>query len=712
MNKNLLKLCILGCAAVAFNACDTGEYNNLECDASYVAECLSENALMFCENGKLQLNNCAPGSTCIHVNGVATCAADGEGGNVEPIVCSNSCIDGTNLKQCNPDGSTTTVDCSQSGKICQNNACVAASSCVVSCAADGKTLNDCDAEGNVVTRDCSKDADGNDTGKVCGDDGNGSFACVEASSCVVSCAADGITLNDCDAEGNVVTRDCSKDADGNDTGKVCGSDGNGSFACVEASSCVVSCATDGVTLNDCDAEGNVVTRDCSVDEDGNPTGRVCGDNGNGSYACIEDLTCTESVCDGDEILKHCEDNGKFTIVDCSELGNMICGTNAYDELDCIAKCTAADSKCSDDATTAIVCDPATGRLTETVCAATNPKAQCKLDENDAPVCAEAASIIGLPCSCDSADCTEIITGAQFKTFFKEDGKDILPGYFTQTDTEHYIADDANIIVPNLFTSSSKGCEALNDVAVPDGMGVVCYRDTAIQFAPSIVKIVSEDFPGILKKYNEDAENTSSLAATLTALGDILTGGIKFKAASVGYCTFAAINVNIDTKDTGLFNYIFQPYVFDESKDTDNVGISSKISRGTVVKELDSDDVCPAGSTYFRYKLDKKLNFIGETKVEFSMCLQNCAVDTDCNSGYSCIDMDGNYCDGVEGDCFEGFKKDGVMITSDSYLSGRAYPPAAEGGHKVCFSRDAIGSFFDLKGRLNLVRDGLKDALGN
>ena len=32
MNKNLLKLCILGCATVAFNACDTGEYNNLECD--------------------------------------------------------------------------------------------------------------------------------------------------------------------------------------------------------------------------------------------------------------------------------------------------------------------------------------------------------------------------------------------------------------------------------------------------------------------------------------------------------------------------------------------------------------------------------------------------------------------------------------------------------------------------------------------------------
>ena len=183
MNKNLLKLCILGCAAVAFNACDTGDYKDLECDASYVAECLSENALMFCENGKLNLKFCAEGSTCIHVDGAATCAADGEGSTVEPIVCSNKCIDGTKLKQCNSDGSTTDVDCSLSGKVCENNACVEpSSSCVVSCAADGITLNDCDGEGNPVTRDCSKDSEGNDTGKVCGDDGNGSFACVEASS--------------------------------------------------------------------------------------------------------------------------------------------------------------------------------------------------------------------------------------------------------------------------------------------------------------------------------------------------------------------------------------------------------------------------------------------------------------------------------------------------------------------------------------------------
>ena len=707
MNKNLLKLCVLGCAAVAFNACDTGEYNNLECDESYVAECLSENALMSCENNKLVLKSCAEGSTCIHVDGKATCAADGEGGTVNPITCSNSCIDGTNLKKCNSDGTTTTVDCSLSNQVCENNACVNPStpSCEVKCK-DANTLTKC-VEGVPTDEDCTHDAEGNETNKVCGDDGNGSFACVEKSGCVVSCDTDGVTLKDCDADGNPVTRNCAVDEAGNETNKVCGDDGNGSFACVEKSSCVVSCDADGITLNDCDADGNPVTRNCAEDEDHNPTGRICGDNGSGSFTCVEDDRCTESVCDGTDTLKRCGDNERFEVIDCEDLG-MVCGIGSVGEPDCIAKCTAADNKCSDDATTAIVCDTDTGLITETVCASTNPKAQCKLDDDDLPVCEEAASIIGLPCSCDSADCTETITGAQFKAFFKDDGKDILPKYFDSSDPA-YIPDDANIIVPNLFTASSKGCEALKDVPTPDGMGIVCYRDTAIQFAPSIVKIVSTDFPEILKKYDESAENTGSLAQTLTEIGNILSGGIQFKAANVGYCTFAAMSVNIDTHDTGLFNYMFQPYVFDESKDTDKVGISSKLSRGTVVKELDSDDVCPAGSSYFRYKLAKKLNFIGDTKVEFSMCLQNCAADTDCNDGYNCIDMDGNYCDGVEGDCFTGYKKDGVLWTSDSYASGRAYPQPAEGGHKICFSREAIGSFFDLKGRLNLVRDGLKDA---
>ncbi len=713
MNKNLLKLCILGCATVAFNACDTGAYNNLECDESYVAECLSENAYMYCNNGKLDLKNCAPGSMCMHIDGVATCAADGEGGDV-PQECTKKCIDETHLNDC-VNGQATPVDCSADGKVCEVDACVSAQpQCEASCDADGKLLTcEEDADGNRIAKDCSKDENGEDTGLVCGADANGKFDCVDpASLCEASCDADGKLLTcEKDADGNRIAKDCSKDENGEDTGLVCGADPNGKFDCVEpAQQCVVSCDADGIHLNSCNDEDLAEVIDCSALND-----QICGAVGE-SFGCIAKCTAADNKCDAEtETAFVCnETTGIINEIVCPDDDSKVC--EVKDGIaGCIARCTADDNKCSDDAMKLLSCNSESGHLEEVVCATEeHPNYQCLVNEDSVPVCDAKASIIGLPCTCEGEDCNSVMTGAQIKALFTENGRTLLSGednYFNSID------DADEVVIPNFFANGIKGCEALTNP--PEGMKVACYRQTEITFAPSIVDIFANRFPAILKKYSdleegEPSQESQNLSRFMTELGAILNDGITFNAADVGYCTYAALNLKINA--SGLLGYMLEPNAFDADAPNGDAGIAAKFNQGTVAgNAADSDDTCPEGSSYFHYNLNKSFSFIGESTVAFSMCLANCTSNDDCNAGYECIDMNGRYCESdTDANCFDGHvNAEGVFFTSDYYNSGRVFPaPNAEGARNVCFSKEALGGFLALKGKLNQVKAGLIEAAGN
>ena len=559
MNNKFFKLSMLAAIAMAANACDTGEYNNLDCDSDYVSECLTTDAYMFCNGNKLEVARCSNGQICVQTDAGHQCAPAVEDG------CTSSSCNGNILKDCK-NGISTTIDCSLTGQICNPTtfACeIPTEKCTASsCAPDGVTLNKCDVvsgqlttlncsnnnqvcgvdesgnpacvdaqpetctatvcdadtnilkvcnipdgetegtveekncaddnmicgqdddgnpacveatpevcnadacsedgnilkhciiedgadEGVVEEENCTKDADGNDTGLVCGLDADGNPACVEPApeSCTVSaCSADGLTLRVCNIEdgaeeGVYEDQDCTKDADGNDTDLVCGKDADGNAACV--AKCVADdtkCEED--TLYVCNEETGVLaitacaddSKICGVDEDGNPAcvaesctetvcdsdtnilkvckiedgaeagvveikncaddNMVCGVDEDGAPACVVGEVpekCTESVCDG-ATLKFCnipdgETEGTVEAQDCSA-NDQICGADENDAPACINKCVAADTKCADDEITLSVCDEDTGILTVTNCSESNKV--CGADENDAPACVEPA----------------------------------------------------------------------------------------------------------------------------------------------------------------------------------------------------------------------------------------------------------------------------------------------------------------------------------
>ena len=55
---------ILFSAFAFLGACSEGEYNNLDCDAGYVPECLDTTHIMMCINGKLIVSACEIGQYC------------------------------------------------------------------------------------------------------------------------------------------------------------------------------------------------------------------------------------------------------------------------------------------------------------------------------------------------------------------------------------------------------------------------------------------------------------------------------------------------------------------------------------------------------------------------------------------------------------------------------------------------------------------------
>lgn len=65
MKRSFLMVCLFVVAAFFLNACEEGEYNDLECDEStYQAECLDGTHYMKCNLGSLIVVACGNGHIC------------------------------------------------------------------------------------------------------------------------------------------------------------------------------------------------------------------------------------------------------------------------------------------------------------------------------------------------------------------------------------------------------------------------------------------------------------------------------------------------------------------------------------------------------------------------------------------------------------------------------------------------------------------------
>ena len=176
MNKKLALLSILSALAISANACETGEYNDLNCDESYQTECLSPTHFMACQNGKLIVDTCGSNAYChVDESGVGACIAFNP--ETEPeCSASKPCADAT--KECSAEGKC--VDKQTEPECTAENAAEKCSADKPVCSAEGKCVADepecaydifctdgkvCE-EGKCVDPECDVDSPC-ETGKMC-----------------------------------------------------------------------------------------------------------------------------------------------------------------------------------------------------------------------------------------------------------------------------------------------------------------------------------------------------------------------------------------------------------------------------------------------------------------------------------------------------------------------------------------------------------------
>ena len=637
MNKKLFQLCLCACIAIGMNACDTGEYNDLNCDDSYVAECLSGNVYMTCNGGTLALVYCDGDQVCMPGENGASCVPRGD--QPLPPTCTTSCaLDGVTLNECQADGTTVPKDCSTVGEgyVCRENKCQAPlpEECVVSCdETNPKLLHDCQeqADGSILAVDVVCDEGEGHEGFVCAD--NTCKAAVEE--CVVAC----------DETNPLLLHDCQEQEDGSilAVDVICNEgEGRENFICdenvckeEEEDKCVVSCdETNPLLLHDCQeqADGSILAVDV-----------VCNEGeGHENFVCSEDA-CKEAVeecvisCDATDptILHDCQEqaDGSILAVDvtCTDLGeSFVCNENA-----CMEACT--ESVCAEDGITLKECS-AEGFVSEVDCSATNQI--CSKGACIAP-----ASVVGMPCTCEGADCNFIYLGSDLKSLMTDLGTEHFSDYLDK------ISDDEEVVGPNFYSTSNTGCEDLAAV-LPDGMTAACFRSADVTIPQSIIDLISTDFVEILEGYITD-----TAAESFVAFGTKLSE-MKF-AASSGYCMPAALQVTAEVTGQAAKAW--------DNEKLQNGAMFEKFTTGD--HEIAKTATCPENSTFFSYEMTKQAKSMGHLSINFDFCMQNCTDDDDCRDGFSCIDL-------------------------PEYGRSSAAPES-----KVCFDNSNVEYFLDLRAKL-------------
>jgi hypothetical protein len=198
--------------------------------------------------------------------------------------------------------------------------------------------------------------------------------------------------------------------------------------------------------------------------------------------------------------------------------------------------------------------------------------------------------------------------------------------------EKKISNDAEIVFPDFFSPSTRGCEILETV-VPDGMTVGCFRESDITFDESFNTFTKTQFPSLLSLLiGELSDTMKSFIASIVA---IMETGAHYTAPG-GYCMTSAVDIQ-GTVNNKSASMAVSPTAFSKGGFVDVINTGS---HDTVVKQsaASSGSYCPEGSKLFSLAFNKEIPKLGPFKVGYDLCLKSCTSNKDCREGYSCIDV--------------------------------------------------------------------------
>lgn len=638
MNNKFFYLSVLATMALTANACDTGDYNDLDCDESYVSDCIAEKAYMKCdlETKKLIVVQCADtesgmhemichqgasGARCVSEDMIANkceadvCASDAllhkcVDGIIEPVICSGATpkcgIDATGKAACVSEGS-------QSGESCTKTVCDTATNVIKVCV-DGKVTE---------TKRCSEDGS-----SICGTQGEGEAA-------VQACIPN--------------PEYCDVDA--------CGEDGK---------------------IKRCSEHRYLAAATC----DDTDESLKCFDVTKGEGADAKTVgecrkSCTADVCSaGGKIQKCVKENGATSgylaeAADCAVAGEKcfsvttVTGETTTTQDVCKATCTEDECVSS---TTLNKCHKANGAQegyveVETCDTAETGKAGVCM--GNACVNINNQQFIGAPCECTGTDCDVVYNKDEIESFFSEAGQTWLG----TVDDASKLKEGDEIRGANFFAKSTCNDLATKlNIAERDDIKIGCFRDTVVKLPTSFATLFSTEFAKRIKaqicpngdtddkcvvKEGETKSVFDVIAESLVAVGAVLGDGIKFTAPQ-GYCTMGALKMDgmlAEGTAKGTAIDIFSENAFLATPAAGQVSLFSRFNGGVIPStEAGAASVCPEGSELYKYEIGKNFSdSFGKATIHYALCLQKCTDDSTCREGYQCMKLTENSYKGEKAD---------------------------------------------------------------
>lgn len=577
MNNKFLAMCVLSCAALTVNACDKGEFNDLDCDSEYVAECLSYNMYMKCNmdaegteagKGKLIAVECAP---------LMFCYEDYDGSGTRTAA---RCVDESSI----------------------------ANKCTESVCASDTILREC-VDGILQPRLCSGDT------PVCGLDANNKYACIsgksdERETCTATvCDAQTNTLKVC--EGGVVTK---KESCGQD--KVCGtekdSSGNDVAACVVTSVKCTADVCDNGKIKVCDTQTGEYAAAANCE-----TGKQCFSVSvvkDGQTATVDMCaeTCTADVCADSANIRACVKAEGATAGYLAEA--TACAPSATAGQNAASVCVAG--ACQDVTAEQFVGAP---------CECTGDDCETKYDADYLRSLFSDAGTTWLNGITD--------TDAQLKT------GDVMTGanYFAVSSCDA-LAAKLGVTVDTATTGLKIGCFRDTTLTFPSAMAKILSTKFAEKIKSVICPTGGDQSKCSAPAEGEDSV-FDNIAKNLDKVGQLLTDGIPFKAPQ-GYCTVGALKLDAElpAELEGTPVDIFKTTAFSADPGEDNNSLFTGFNGGDPAKIKTSNAVCPTGSVLYQYAIKKNFSTLGKATLDYALCLKTCEADADCRAGYDCAQL--------------------------------------------------------------------------
>lgn len=638
MNNKFFYLSVLATMALTANACDTGDYNDLDCDESYVSDCIAEKAYMKCdlETKKLIVVQCADtesgmhemichqgasGARCVSEDMIANkceadvCASDAllhkcVDGILEPVICSGATpkcgIDATGKAACVSEGS-------QSGESCTKTVCDTATNVIKVCV-DGKVTE---------TKRCSEDGS-----SICGTQGEGEAAvqaCIpNPEYCDVdACGEDG-KIKRCSEHRYLAAATCD--------------DTDESLKCFDVTK---GEGADAKTVGEC-------RKSCTAD--------VCSAGGKIQKCVVENDATSGYLADA---------------ADCAVAGEKcfsvttVTGETTTTQDVCKATCTEDECVSS---TTLNKCHKANGAQegyveVETCDTAETGKAGVCM--GNACVNINNQQFIGAPCECTGTDCDVVYNKDEIESFFSEAGQTWLG----TVDDASKLKEGDEIRGANFFAKSTCNDLATKlNIAERDDIKIGCFRDTVVKLPTSFATLFSTEFAKRIKaqicpngdtddkcvvKEGETKSVFDVIAESLVAVGAVLGDGIKFTAPQ-GYCTMGALKMDgmlAEGTAKGTAIDIFSENAFLATPAAGQVSLFSRFNGGVIPStEAGAASVCPEGSELYKYEIGKNFSdSFGKATIHYALCLQKCTDDSTCREGYQCMKLTENSYKGEKAD---------------------------------------------------------------